>query len=64
MERHPDYVTVTHGLRGHFAVLMSWSEEDNAYEPWQTSPITAKDSVGAARDGRSWAAAEGIEFKE
>ena len=64
MEEHPDYVTVTSGMRGYFAVLMAWDKEFKAYEPWQTSPLSYKDGAGATRDGKSWAKAEGIEFKE
>jgi hypothetical protein len=63
-DKHTDYITVTSGFRGHFAVLMRWSKEDHFYEPWQTSPFSAKDRDGAILDGKSWALEECIEFKE
>jgi hypothetical protein len=60
---HPAYVSVTHGMRGHFAVLMTWNTEGAFYEPWQSSPSAFESPERAVDDGKSWAKAEGIEFK-
>lgn len=57
------FVTVTYGLRGYFAVLMWWNP-DGFWEPWQSgigSYVTAED---AAKEGREWAEAEGVKFKQ
>ena len=57
------YVTITRGLRGYFAVLMSWDAAWNCYMPWQ-SGIGSYDSIDAAEpEAQDWAAGEGIEYK-
>lgn len=56
------FVTVTKGMRGWFAVLMSWNHE-GFYEPFQTSPSSFPDMVGAEKDAQAWAADEGVSFR-
>ena len=63
MNDYPDYVTITYGMRGYFAVLMSWSEEDCIYESWETGIGSYKSAEAAEPEAKSWADAEGIEFR-
>lgn len=60
------YVDVTSGMRGFFAVLLWWNDEDGPergfWEPWSTSPLSFETREGAERDGRRWAEAEGLPF--
>ena len=55
------FVTVTHGIRGWFAVLMVWGDE--CYEPWNSGIDSYKTREGAVIDARSWAEAEGVELQ-
>lgn len=63
-EEHKSYVTVTHGMRGFFAVLMWWNPDPGFWEPWQSGIGSYKSGKEAAAEGRIWAEAEGLEFKE
>jgi hypothetical protein len=63
IESHPDYITVTSGIRGYFSVHMKWNIDLNFYEPWNTSSLSFQQSEGAVKDGKSWALNEGIEFR-
>lgn len=58
------YVTITQGLRGHFAVLMYWNDEPGAgfWEPWQSGIGSYRDAEGAAKEAQEWADAEGLEY--
>jgi hypothetical protein len=65
---HPPYVTITSGMRGYFAVLMTWTEYDNCrddgfYEPENTGFGSYKTYAEAVPEARSWAEAEGCELK-
>lgn len=65
MNEHEPYVSVTHGMRGWFAVLLQWNSSNGGfYEPWQTHPNSNEDKEGAIHDGQSWAKSEGLEFRE
>jgi hypothetical protein len=63
------YVTVTQGLRGHFAVLMYWNDEDahgtgpGFWDVFQSGIGSYNDRAGAAREAREWADAEGLECR-
>ena len=57
------YVSVTHGMRGFFCVLLTWDEECGCHTPWTTGFGSFATSKEAHPEGRSWAAAEGIEFR-
>lgn len=55
------YVSVGHGMRGYFSVLIE-ADEDGVPCPVQTGIGSYKKREGAIAEGRSWAEAEGIEF--
>ena len=55
---HMPYITVTFGLRGWFAVLMTWNEEDQCYEPYESSPFAFASKEGAFMNARYWAQCE------
>lgn len=64
------YVTVTSGMRGHYAVLMWFNDEDDHgnkiegfWEPLQTGDGSYRTTEGAEREARDWAQAEGLEFR-
>jgi hypothetical protein len=59
---HPSFISITQGMSGHFAVLMSWSEE-GFYEPWSTGFGRYPTREEAIREAREWAEAEGLEYK-
>ena len=65
-ERGPDeetgaYVTTKWGMRGFFAVLMTY--EDGYWDVWQSGIGSYKNAAEAAVEGRQWAEAEGLEFR-
>ncbi|MFH7600638.1 hypothetical protein WDV06_36925, partial [Streptomyces racemochromogenes] len=61
---HPDHVTVTHGMRGWFAVYMKWTDECGGfYEPWQSHDFSHSSRAGAESDARAWAEAEEVEVR-
>jgi len=51
-----DYVTVTSGLRGYFAVLV----DGETSEPIQTGIGSYRTAEAAVPEARSWAEAEGV----
>lgn len=58
------YLTIAHGLRGYYAVLMWWNDEDGGFwEPWQTGLCSYRTAAAAEGDAREWAQAEGLEFR-
>lgn len=58
-------VTVTHGMRGWFAVTMWWNPDMGGFwEPWETAENSWPTAEQAAVDGRLWAKNEGLEFQE
>ncbi len=62
------YITTTSGLRGFFAVMMHWNNDDGGvsgfWEPYQTGIGSYKTSAEAAVEGRDWAMAEELEFRD
>lgn len=58
----PAYISVTQGLRGHFAVLIQ-RNEDGDFEPYNTGIGSYASPIGAAIEGREWAMSEGIPFR-
>lgn len=64
MENKESYVTVTHGMRGYFAVLRSWYEEDQMWDNTCTSSFSFKTREEAVVDAKDWATAEEIKYKE
>lgn len=66
VEQHKPYVTVTHGMRGYFAVLLMWNDEIPGcgfYEPWNTSDFSYRTAAEAVPDAKAWAEAEDIEYR-
>jgi len=59
-----NFVTVTSGMRGWFAVQMWWNNQDgNFWEPWSTRPTSYTTPEEAEVEAEEWAEAEGIRFK-
>jgi hypothetical protein len=56
------YVTVTHGLRGYFAVLII-VEPNGFYEPYQTGIGIYNTREDAEPEAREWARNEEIEYR-
>ena len=52
------FVTVTSGMRGHFAVLMCPCDE--GWDVWMSGIGSYETREGAAREAREWAEAEGV----
>lgn len=62
-----DYITVTHGMSGYFAVHMWWNNEEDCgsfWEPWNTGIGRYGNISPAIEEGKDWAASEGIRFVE
>lgn len=58
------YITIASGMRGYFAVLMFWDDEDSGFwDVWQTGIGSYKTAEGAEGEARDWAQAEGLEFR-
>jgi hypothetical protein len=55
------YITITNGLRGYFAVLITLSD-DGFEEPGQTGIGSYNTPQEAIPEAKSWANDEGIEF--
>lgn len=66
---HKPYVTTTSGMSGHFAVMLWWNDKDligglGFWEPLETGLGRYETQEQAAAEGRIWAEAEGVEFRE
>lgn len=62
---HKPFVTITHGLRGYFAVLLTWNPEYGGfYEPWQTGFGSYKTPEEAITEAKQMAESEGVNFVE
>ena len=57
------FVTVTQGLRGYFAVLMTWEEELQHHTPFNSAFGSYSTSAEARQDAEAWALAEEIECR-
>ena len=55
------YVTITHGMRGYFAVLVSWNPE-GFWEPEQSGIGSYEWPEQAEPEAKDWANAEEIKF--
>ena len=59
------YISVYRSIGGWKAVLLTWNEELQFYEPWQTSVMGGFASKEEAiEDGKNWARHEEIQFVE
>jgi hypothetical protein len=54
---HEPYITVSHGIGGHFAVLML-RNPDGFFEPWVTGGTYYPTRDGAVEEAKVWAEAE------
>lgn len=66
---HCAYITTTYGISGFFAVMLWWNDEREYgnppfWEPWTSGLGRYPTREEAAAEGRDWAAAEGLEFKD
>lgn len=61
-EKHKYYITTTSGMRGCFAVLID--EADGFPEPVQSGIGSYRTAAEAAVEGRTWARAENLEFRD
>ena len=57
------YITVTHGMRGWFSVLVE-TDKYGYEEPVMSSPLTSATREDAIKDAKSWAQCENLKFKE
>ncbi len=62
-ERRASYVTITSGMRGYFAVLLSWDEECGCCTPWETGVGSYETAEETIPEAVSWARDEGIAFR-
>jgi hypothetical protein len=60
MSQRGDYVTVTKGMSGHFAVLMRYYEDIQDYDVMQTGLGRYEDQLEALREASDWAEAHEI----
>jgi len=49
------YVTITHGMRGYFAVLMSWDEDIGFHTPWSSGFGSGSHPSDVEAEARRWA---------
>ena len=61
-QSHKPFITVSSGMSGYFAVLMTWSEE-GFYEPWNTGIGRYPEKSGAVNEAMQWALDEELEYK-
>lgn len=62
-DREYPHVTITHGMRGFFAVLIHWNTDLGGFaEPWNSGIGSYRSSAEAEPEARGWAEAEGIPF--
>lgn len=65
--RPPDYITVTRGISGFFAVQMTWNDKSiqlgGFWEPWTTGFGRYHERSAAVEEAKVWAEAEGLEYK-
>lgn len=59
---HPPYITITKGMRGYFAVHVTWNP-DGFYEPYDTGIGSFPSASAAEPEAKMWAEEEGIEYR-
>jgi hypothetical protein len=58
------YITTTSGMSGHFAVRLWWNTEMGGFwEPYSTGIGRYATREEAESEAKSWAEAEGLEFR-
>lgn len=63
VSEHPNYITVTYGMSGYFAVELWWNP-GGFYEPWTTGSGRYKDRADAVIEAKQLAEEEGLEYRE
>lgn len=60
------YITISRGIAGWFAVQMWWNtmDGDGFWEPWNTGFGRYATKEEAIEEGKEWAEAEELEFRE
>lgn len=61
-QRAERWITVTSGMRGHFAVLVE--RINGIVDPVMSGIGSYANREGAIAEGKDWAATEGLEFRE
>jgi len=59
-EDHSDFITVTSGMSGYFAVHMTWDEEGEFWEPWTTGVGRYRTKDAADNEACNWALEDNI----
>jgi len=63
-EDHSDFIGITSGMSGYFAVHMTWNEEFGGFwEPWDTGFGRYPTDKGAKNEARQWANDEEIRLE-
>lgn len=63
IDRNP-YLTTTHGMSGHFAVLIWWNPEHGGFEePYQTGIGRYETKAEAEQEARQWSESDEIELR-
>lgn len=64
MDEKKPYITITHGMRGYFAVMMAWNDDLGGFwEPYNTGIGSYESREDAIPEAKSWARSEELEFK-
>lgn len=61
---YPDYISITNGMRGWFAIHCRWYEDMNGYDVYQTGIGSYDTQEEAKEEAILWAEIEEISFKE
>jgi len=56
------YVTITYGMRGWFAVMRAWYEQDQMWDNVTSGIGSYEDPEGARQEAKTWAAADGVRY--
>lgn len=60
-----NFITVTKGMSGYFAVMFWWNPDMNGFwEPWTTGFGRYESKLEAIQEAIEWAEAEELEFVE
>jgi hypothetical protein len=60
---HSSYITVTSGISGYYAVLMTWNTELGGFwEPYNTGIGRYKKREKAVQEGKMWAEDEEVRY--
>ena len=61
-ENYDDYITVTQGMSGHFAIQRTWDKDLGFWDVWTTGFGRYRTSEGAIREAINWAESEGMKY--